>query len=129
MACIFDEPLEPYICEADWNCVKCPNWENDTDNEYYFMACEYMAKTELFDRGLTSCRSPYDNTEAFIHQPYLRRSSNEYAVTLKKHYTELLGGTWLPIQREINKFDRYTAQKWIDEYNRLRKHGDTDGKE
>ena len=26
MACIYDEPLEPYICEADWNCKDCPNW-------------------------------------------------------------------------------------------------------
>lgn len=26
MACIFDEPLQPYICEADWNCEDCPNW-------------------------------------------------------------------------------------------------------
>lgn len=26
MGCIFDEPLEPYICEADWNCKDCPNW-------------------------------------------------------------------------------------------------------
>lgn len=36
MACILDEPLEPYICEADWNCVECPNWKADTDNEYYY---------------------------------------------------------------------------------------------
>ena len=24
MGCIYDEPLEPYICEADWNCKDCP---------------------------------------------------------------------------------------------------------
>ncbi len=33
MGCIFDEPLEPYICEADWNCKECPNWvEESTEN-------------------------------------------------------------------------------------------------
>lgn len=25
MGCIFDEPLEPYICEAD----DCPNWRDE----------------------------------------------------------------------------------------------------
>lgn len=26
MGCIYDYPQEPYICDADWNCVECPNW-------------------------------------------------------------------------------------------------------
>lgn len=35
MSCIYDEPLEPYICEADWNCKDCPNWvEEDTVEPY-----------------------------------------------------------------------------------------------
>ena len=29
MGCIYDEPLEPYICEADWNCKDCPNWRDE----------------------------------------------------------------------------------------------------
>ncbi len=29
MGCIFDEPLKPYICEADLNCKDCPNWRNE----------------------------------------------------------------------------------------------------
>ena len=29
MGCIFDGPLEPYICEADWNCKDCPNWRDE----------------------------------------------------------------------------------------------------
>lgn len=33
MGCIFDEPLEPYICEADWNCKDCPNWVEDKEVE------------------------------------------------------------------------------------------------
>jgi len=31
MACILDEPLQPYICEADWNCKDCPNWVKSKD--------------------------------------------------------------------------------------------------
>ena len=33
MACIYDEPLEPYICEADWNCKDCPNWVEQEQEE------------------------------------------------------------------------------------------------
>jgi len=33
MACIYDEPLKPYICEADWNCKDCPNWVKSEDNQ------------------------------------------------------------------------------------------------
>lgn len=29
-----------------------------TTDEIYLMACEYMAKTEMYDRSLTNCRSP-----------------------------------------------------------------------
>jgi len=31
MGCIFDEPLEPYWCEADWNCKDCPNWIDEKE--------------------------------------------------------------------------------------------------
>jgi len=33
MACIYDEPLKPYICEANWNCKDCPNWVKSEDNQ------------------------------------------------------------------------------------------------
>lgn len=29
VGCIFDEPLKPYFCEADWNCKDCPNWRDE----------------------------------------------------------------------------------------------------
>lgn len=32
--CIYDEPLEPYICEADWNCVDCPNYVDDEEVDH-----------------------------------------------------------------------------------------------
>jgi hypothetical protein len=33
MGCIYDYPLEPYICDADWNCKDCPNWVEDKEAE------------------------------------------------------------------------------------------------
>jgi hypothetical protein len=44
-----------------------------TIDEIYLMACEYMAKTEMYDRSLTNCRSPWDKTEAFLDNPRVRR--------------------------------------------------------
>lgn len=29
VGCIYDEPLKPYFCEADWNCKDCPNWRDE----------------------------------------------------------------------------------------------------
>lgn len=90
-------------------------------DEIYLMACEYMAKTELYDRSLTNCRSPYDETEAFIDcNPRVRKFSNEYAAQLRRYYNEQCGGTWQFIHNEIHKHTKYTAQMWIDEYYRLK---------
>ena len=92
----------------------------DTDTETYKMACEYMAKTEVYDRTLTDARSPWDKTEAFIDiSPRIRHFSRVYAGNLRKYYEELCGGSWRPIQEEIIKHSKYSAQQWIDEYNRL----------
>lgn len=124
MACILDEPLEPYICEADWNCKDCPNWIKDGKNEYYYLACEYMARTELYDRTLTNERSPFDSSSAFLSNGRLRNISNEYCIKLRKYYTEICGGTFGFIKEEINKHTYYSAQMWIDEYNRLKRESD-----
>lgn len=92
---------------------------NDENEEYYFYACGYMAKTELYDRSLTNCRCKYDTTEAFIINPLTRKLSTKYALQLKKQYADYCGGLWQSIQNEIRKHQKYSAQKWIDEYNRL----------
>lgn len=42
------------------------NWTDIKKNSIYMATCEYMAKTELFDRSLTNLKSPFDPTEAFI---------------------------------------------------------------
>lgn len=91
-----------------------------TIDEIYLMTCEYMAKTELYDRSLTNCRSPWDKTEAFLDTPRVRRFSNEYAAQLRKYYSEICGGTWQFIHNEIHKHTNYTAQMWINEYYRLK---------
>lgn len=91
-----------------------------TIDEYYFYACEYKAKTELYDRELTNCRSPWDKTSAFLDSPRVKRLSNEYAAQLRKYYSEICGGTWRFINNEIHKHNIYTAQKWINEYYRLK---------
>ncbi len=93
---------------------------NTINSQYYEMACEYMAKTELYDRSLTNCRSPWDKTEAFLDNPRVKKLSNEYAAQLRKYYSKICGGTWQFIHNEIHKHTEYTAQMWIDEYYRLR---------
>lgn len=49
---------------------------------YYKVRCYYNAQTELYDRTLTDEREPWDNTSAFIHNGYIRKLSNEYAIYL-----------------------------------------------
>ena len=98
-------------------------------DEIYMMACEYKAKTELYDRSLTNCRSPWDKTEAFLDSPRIKRISNEYAAQLRRYYSEICGGTWRFIHNEIHKHPTYTAQMWINEYYRLKEvieNGKTD---
>lgn len=35
MGCLFDYPLNPFICDElnDWNCVECPNWIDESEDE------------------------------------------------------------------------------------------------
>ena len=50
MSCLYDEPLEPYYCEADWNCKDCPNWieEDETAEEVR----EEQAKIEQLEHDI-----------------------------------------------------------------------------
>lgn len=91
------------------------------DNPYH-IACEYMAKTELYDRTLTHKRSPYDHTEAYILTPWQRRFSTDYSRGLITYYKSM-GIDWGVIHKEILKHRGYTAQYWIDEYNMLLQGG------
>jgi hypothetical protein len=92
---------------------------NHDDNEYYAIACEFMARTELYDRTLTHHRSIYDPTATLLDNPFLVHISNEYARKLKNYFLEYTGGTWEPIKDEILRHKNYTTQMWIDEWERI----------
>lgn len=89
------------------------------DTELYKYACTYMALTELYDRRFTHTRSRYDYTEALIVHPEDRKLSNQYAFKLKNLLCNGNTGLWHDIQNEINRYPNYSADKWIDEWDRL----------
>ena len=98
---------------------------------YYKVRCYYNAQTELYDRTLTDEREPWDNTSAFIYNGYIRKLSNEYAIHLYRFCKRVLS-----LQNLYQKFDynmwkstnnnKYKAQYWIDEYERLKSNGELD---
>ena len=87
-------------------------------NNLYEAACEYMAKTELYDRTLTRKRSQRDPTEAFI-DGYVRGLSNAFASNLRREMTKKYNIMSFELMEEINRHKSYSAQMWIDEYERL----------
>lgn len=90
-----------------------------TDNEKIYIY--YMAKTELYDRTLTTKRSPYDSTEAFITDKVLRRLSNKYAITLSNKLN--IGY----IKKTINPSLLYMSAQWyIDVFNNLYENNELD---
>jgi hypothetical protein len=119
-----------------YSCSECPASKpeylskfmgmNEQDNLWYRLCVYYHAKTEMFDRILTDLRSPYDPTEAYIDAKN-RKYSDAYAVKVRDFV--------LSIKKELGLFNcnlndfnhyRYSAQKWIDEYNRLTDAGKMD---
>ena len=104
---------------------------NEKEYIWYKLLCYYYAKTELFDRGLTDLRSPYDITEAYIDEPTgtVRHLSNNYALKIRKFIVD--AAIKLNIPKDIINFNRfqvyhYSAQGWIDEYYRLKENGEMD---
>ena len=106
-----------YMCE--------PIHKSNLENTYYKMRCYYNAKTELFDRGLSSLRGQYDNTSTFSED---KRKSNKYAYNLFQFCKEIL------IEETHHPFDyalwRLTdknnvkLQYWIDECKRFQENGE-----
>ena len=100
---------------------------NDIQHLWYKLCCYYHAKTELYDRTLTDLRSPYDSTEAYIqgrerslsyaNARKIRRFIDEVAIDIPAHIKSkgLNDGRY-----------HYSAQDWIDEYNRLVNAGEMD---
>ena len=98
---------------------------NDESDLWYKLCVYYHAKTELYDRTLTDLRSPYDPTEAYI-QGSERSLSWAYARKIRQFINEMAIGISEHIKSSglnANKH-RYSAQDWIDEYNRLVENGE-----
>lgn len=90
---------------------------------WYELLCYYHATTEKYDRTLTDVRSKHDPTEAFIDTPYMRSLSNAFAQRCWNDVMNMARN--LNIPSYIVNEDRfghkyhYSAQHWIDEYERL----------
>ena len=99
---------------------------SEEDDLWYKLCVYYHAKTELYDRTLTDLRSPYDPTEAYI-EGRVRKYSDKYAAEIRNFVLSIKKQLGL-FNRKLNDFNhyRYSAQKWIDEYNRLVEYGEMD---
>lgn len=85
----------------------------------YLLACLYMGMTEEYDRSLTDMRSRYDSTEAFLYCSKIYSESNRYAKAVRNKIIEDYHIPWKEIQSEIHKYNNYSAQHWVDEYERI----------
>ena len=99
---------------------------SEEDDLWYKLCVYYHAKTELYDRTLTDLRSPYDPTEAYI-EGRVRKYSDKYAAEIRNFVLSIKKQLGL-FNRKLNDFNhyRYSAQNWIDEYNRLVEYGEMD---
>lgn len=85
----------------------------------YALACLYMGMTEEYDRSLTDMRDRYDQTKAFLYCDDIRSESNRYAKAVRNKITKDCYILWKEIQDEIHRHINFTAQHWVDEYERI----------
>lgn len=78
-----------------------------------------MGMTEEYDRLLTDMRDRYDPIEAFLYYNDIRSKSNRYAKAVKKKIIENYCVPWKEIHNEICRHNNYSAQHWVDEYERI----------
>lgn len=89
------------------------------DNLPYSLACLYIGMTEKYDRSLTDMRDRYDQTKAFLYCNEMRSESNRYAAFVRNKIMKDYCILWEEIQSEICIHNNYSAQHWIDEYERI----------
>ena len=92
------------------------------DKKYYFIACEFMAMSEEFNRFISNERDEFDITSAYLRNGYERSLSNKYRKCLKDtliYKYDLYWNDWEEVDKEIFNHKNYSAQHWIDEYTRL----------
>ena len=93
-------------------------------SDYYKLACLYMGLTEMYDRSLTDERSRFDNTEAFVGNQHIYHLSQVYSCYVRKSIINTYFVMWSDVREEIKKHCRYSAQQWVDEYERIwNQHG------
>lgn len=78
-----------------------------------------MGMTEEYDRSLTDMRDRYDQTEAFLYCNKIHSESNRYASFVRNKIMKDYRILWEEIQNEIRRHNNYSAQHWIDEYERI----------
>lgn len=102
-------------------------WDFSKEEYLLYKLCVfYNAQTEIFDRGLTSLRSRYDPTEAFVVGEN-RRLSSAYAFNMYQFIRAIALKSNININyRYFSKKFHFSAQQWIDEYNRLKENGEMD---
>ena len=94
------------------------------ESDYYKLACLYMGLTEMYDRSLTDERSRFDNTEAFVGNQHIYHLSQVYSCYVRKSIINTYFVMWSDVREEIKKHRCYSAQQWVDEYERIwNKHG------
>ena len=92
--------------------------------DYYKLACLYIGLTEMYDRSLTDERSRFDNTEAFVGNQHIYHLSQVYSCYVRKSIINTYFVMWSDVREEIKKHRCYSAQQWVDEYERIwNKHG------
>lgn len=101
-------------------------WERERDEVLYKAACEYEAKTELFDRGLylTWKQNQFLEDGSIILHPldakyayqFARDLMHDLALEYSKKYSRYIKPK--EILKEASKYD-YTADEWIEEWERL----------
>ena len=85
----------------------------------YALACLYMGMTEEYDRLLTDVRSRYDQTKAFLYCNEIRSGSNRYAAFVRNKIVKEYYIMWKEIRSEIRRHNNFSAQHWVDEYERI----------
>lgn len=101
---------------------------SEEDNLWYKLCVYYHAKTELYDRMLTDLRSLYDPTEAYIQGSVERSLSYANARKIRRFVDDMAMGIPEHIKHfglNANKY-HYSAQDWIDIYNKLVADGEMD---
>ena len=92
----------------------------ERDKILYKAACEYEAKTELFDRGLylTWKQNQFLEDGSIVLHPLNRQDSYRFAKDLLHDLTLEYSISPKEILKETSRY-HYTADEWIEEWERL----------